>query len=81
MTKNALDIEAPAGQNENEPSPSSRFCLLMKHTKGICVGPKSNCDIPVSYSPEDMKMSEAIVYLTVKRENCQPWKYDITQER
>ena len=80
MAKDALDDEAPPGQNENEPSTTSPFCLLMKNDRGVRIGPKSILDIPVSFAPENMKMSEAIVILTVRKENGNAWKYDLTQE-
>ena len=63
-TKKALDLPGPA---------NSPFCLLLKDTSSIHLGPKSILDLPISFSPEEMKMSEAECVITVCQEYGTKW--------
>lgn len=79
MVRKALDAEAAPGQNDNKPGVSP-FCLLMKHTSNIRLGPKNSMDIPLSFAPEDMRMYDALVTVSVRRDPGATWRYDLSQE-
>ena len=64
-------------KTDDIPSP---FCLLLKHTEGLRVGPKSTMEIPLSFTPEDMKLYEATVTVRVRKEDGAIWHYNLADE-
>lgn len=63
-TKKALDLPGPA---------ESPFCLLLKDPVGLHLGPKSILDLPISFSPEEMRMSEAECVIILHQEDGTKW--------
>ncbi|CAH1800026.1 unnamed protein product [Owenia fusiformis] len=59
----------------------SPFCLLLKHSNGIRLGPKSTLDIPVSFAPEEMSMFEALCVVAVRKEDGGSWHYTPVDDR
>ena len=58
----------------------SPFCLLLKQNKGLRLGPKSSLDIPLSFAPEDMRMFEATITVSVSKTDRSSWLYICTDE-
>ena len=80
ITDKEQQVMAALSQEEVTGS-GSPFCLLLKFSQGIRLGPKSTIEIPISFAPEDMHMFEAIVTVAVRKEDGSPWKYNLTEER
>ena len=58
----------------------SPFCLLLKQNKGLRLGPKASLEIPLSFTPEDMRMFEATVSVSVTKLDRSSWPYICTDE-
>ncbi|XP_033635373.1 cilia- and flagella-associated protein 47-like isoform X1 [Asterias rubens] len=58
----------------------SAFCLLLKHTMGILVAPKSTLDIPLTFAPDNMNLHEALCVVSVKREDGTSWEYEPSKD-
>ena len=58
----------------------SPFCLLLKQNKGLRLGPKASLEIPLSFAPEDMRMFEATVSVSVTKLDRSSWPYICTDE-
>jgi hypothetical protein len=63
-TKKVLDVPGPV---------ESPFCLLLKDISSIRLGPKSILDLPISFSPEEMRMFEAECIVNVRQEDGSTW--------
>ena len=61
--------------------PITPFCLLLKHSTAVRLGPKTTLDIPVSFAPEEMKKYEGVVTVKVRQENGSAWTYNLAEER
>ncbi len=72
LTDKDLRVEEALSGTESDPL-KSPFCLLMKQKEGIHLGPKNMLDIPISFSPEDMKKFQAECVLTVTKEDGGEW--------
>ena len=71
--------EAMALETGNKPA--TPFCLLLKHSTAVRLGPKTTLDIPISFAPEEMKKYDGIVAVKVRREDGSPWIYNLAEER
>ena len=59
----------------------SPFCLLLKDSQGIRLGPKATLDIPISFAPEDTKRFEALCVVCVRKEDGTSWHYVPSNEK
>ncbi|KAK3096977.1 hypothetical protein FSP39_005325 [Pinctada imbricata] len=62
-------------------SSESSFCLLLKHSTSIRVGPKSTLDIPICFAPTEMTKYEAVCTVIVKKENGSKWMFAPTDSK
>ena len=76
-----LDKEPITPGPQDVVPPASPFCLLLKHTTSLRLGPKSNIDIPISFAPEDMRRFDAYISVTIRQEDGSPWIYNLREER
>lgn len=81
------DKEQKTRQTTCSPLPSSPpegtgspFCLLLKHSQAVRLGPKSTLDVPISFAPEDMTMSEALCTVSIMKEDGSSWPYLPTED-
>ena len=51
------------------------FSLLLKHTQNVPLGPKSRLQMPVTFTPHDMKSYQARCTVSVRREDGLAWDY------
>ncbi|CAG5120334.1 unnamed protein product, partial [Candidula unifasciata] len=63
---------------EKRLSSESAFKLLLKHSSGVRVGPKSSLEIPISFAPNDSASYQAYCRVIMRREDGQPWSYTPT---
>ncbi|KAG9492434.1 hypothetical protein GDO78_000763 [Eleutherodactylus coqui] len=52
------------------------FCLPLKQTQGISLAAKEKLDIPVLFSPDSMKLYEALVVVHMVKANGRSWDHD-----
>ncbi|XP_078514036.1 cilia- and flagella-associated protein 47 [Lissotriton helveticus] len=58
----------------------SVFSLPLKQTQGIPLAPKEKMDIPVLFTPETMKLYEALVVVHMVKQNGENWPCDNFEE-
>ncbi|XP_029458968.1 cilia- and flagella-associated protein 47 [Rhinatrema bivittatum] len=58
----------------------SSFCVPLKETQGIPLSPKEKLDIPVMFSPDTMKLFEAVVVVHMVKENGENWEYNSLED-
>ncbi|KAJ1117902.1 hypothetical protein NDU88_006098 [Pleurodeles waltl] len=58
----------------------SVFCLPLKQTQGIHLSPKEKLDIPVVFTPDTMKLYEALVVVHMVKQNGETWPCDNFEE-
>ncbi|XP_069495471.1 cilia- and flagella-associated protein 47 [Ambystoma mexicanum] len=61
-------------------STESAFCLPLKQTQGIPLAPKEKFDIPVLFTPDIMKLYEALVVVHMVKQNGGTWPCDNIEE-
>ncbi|BFZ09423.1 hypothetical protein BsWGS_12463 [Bradybaena similaris] len=72
IVDNDQDYGSPT---ETQPSLESPFKLLLKHSSGIRVGPKSSLEIPVSFAPSECVNYQAYCWVVMRREDGQNWSF------
>ncbi|XP_066033096.1 cilia- and flagella-associated protein 47 [Chamaea fasciata] len=56
----------------------SVFQLMVKQPQGIRLAPKEKVEVPVLFTPAEMKIYKAVVVIHVMRENGENWPYKAT---
>ncbi|XP_077338680.1 cilia- and flagella-associated protein 47 [Lithobates pipiens] len=56
------------------------FCLPLKQTQGIPLGPKEKLDIPVLFAPDTMKLYEALVVVHMIKANGNNWEHNNVED-
>ncbi|XP_041462969.1 cilia- and flagella-associated protein 47-like isoform X1 [Lytechinus variegatus] len=76
LSDNTELAESAQGRlDRNRIKTESAFCLLLKRTASIPVGPKATLDIPITFAPDRMNLHEALCIVSIKRENGEHWDY------
>ncbi|XP_072178621.1 cilia- and flagella-associated protein 47-like [Diadema setosum] len=76
LTDNTELAEKAQGRlDRNRIQTDSAFCLLLKRTAAIQLGPKATLDIPVTFAPDRMSLHEAMCLVSIRRENGGSWDY------
>eukprot|EP00062_Callorhinchus_milii_P018287 gi/632971676/ref/XP_007902288.1/ PREDICTED: uncharacterized protein LOC103185538 [Callorhinchus milii] len=52
------------------------FCIPLRQSKGITLLPKATLDIPLIFSPDEMKYYEGLIMVQIMKENGKNWNYD-----
>ncbi|XP_033113331.1 cilia- and flagella-associated protein 47-like isoform X2 [Anneissia japonica] len=65
---------------QNQINPDSAFCLLLKHTTNIHLGPKATLDIPFTFAPDNMQLHKALCVVSIRRVDSSDWEYEIPVE-
>ncbi|KAH9504693.1 Cilia- and flagella-associated protein 47 [Bulinus truncatus] len=70
------DTEQPSDKMfDGLPAPDSAFRLLLKHTNGLHLAPKSTLEIPISFAPTEMLNYKAFCTVAIRKEDGQQWPY------
>ncbi|XP_070567350.1 cilia- and flagella-associated protein 47-like [Ptychodera flava] len=64
-----------AGLDKNIVQSDSAFCLLLKNPSNIPVPAKTNIDIPLTFAPDNMNLHEALLIISVRKEDGSSWEY------
>jgi len=58
---------------ESDCSSQSAFSVLLKRQHNIALGPKSTLQMPVTFTPHEMRAYQARLTVSVKREDGLAW--------
>ncbi|XP_077977423.1 cilia- and flagella-associated protein 47-like [Glandiceps talaboti] len=61
--------------DRNQVQSESAFCLLLKNSNSIAVPAKSTVDVPLTFAPDNMNLHEALLIISVKKEDGSSWQY------
>ncbi|XP_071954714.1 cilia- and flagella-associated protein 47-like isoform X2 [Antedon mediterranea] len=64
-------------EERNQINPDSAFCLLLKHSTNIQLGPKATLDVPFTFVPGNMRLHEALCVVSIRRIDNSDWLYEM----
>ena len=70
----STESECSRGAKSNtDESADSPFCLLLKSTQNVPLGPRSTLQMPVTFAPHEMRMYQVRCTVSVRREDGLAW--------